>query len=151
MIIFPLSPNSWQSSNSQFSLKKQNGTSLEVQWLRLHASTAGVQVQSLVWNLKSHIKKRNKKWKLISVPFLSPPKLNCSPSLVSISFTFSPTSFFFLPCALLLPVHTLRPHALISMTGRGKPVKERAHSEVWYSLSWPQAPPFSTGICTQAE
>ena len=37
------------------------------------------------------------------------------------------------------------------MTGRGKAVKERAHSEVWYSLSWPQALPLPTGICTEAE
>ena len=44
------------------------GTSLAVQWLRLHASTAGARVQSLVGELRSHmplcaVQKKNKKQK----------------------------------------------------------------------------------------
>ena len=36
-------------------LKAVKQTSLAVQWLRLQASTAGVLVQSLVWELRSHM------------------------------------------------------------------------------------------------
>ena len=73
-------------------LKNKMGTSLEVEWLRLHAFTARVQVQSLVGDLKSHIKKRNKKWKLISLhfcPLLSlivHPVLSAFPPHLSFSF-----------------------------------------------------------------
>ena len=41
--------------NTRFGQGAEGGTSLGVQWLKLHASNAGVQVPSLVWELRSHM------------------------------------------------------------------------------------------------
>ena len=35
------------------------GTSLVVQWLRIHLPMQGTQVQSLVWELRSHMPRGN--------------------------------------------------------------------------------------------
>ena len=51
--LFLLHPDKFQMGY-RFKLKKR-GTSLEVQWLRLHASSAGARVLSLVGELRSHM------------------------------------------------------------------------------------------------
>ena len=41
-------------------LKKELGTSLVVQWIRLHLPMQGVRVQSLVGELRSHVPRGQK-------------------------------------------------------------------------------------------